>query len=73
MNRRELDQDPGSIENRVGRVTGMHGDTLTIEQQEEGHDLLLIHGPRGAHKYQFTVSREQLVRLAHDILGREIR
>lgn len=50
-------------------VTGTHGETLTVTGDFEpwgmldGELLVKVSGPRGACKYQFTISRQELARL----------
>jgi hypothetical protein len=50
-------------------LSGTHGETLTITNDFEPHGLLdgellvQVKGPKGASKYQFTISRQELARL----------
>lgn len=50
-------------------ISGMHGETLTITDDFERHSILdgelflHVRGPKGASKYLFTISRQELARL----------
>ena len=57
---------------RVARLTGLHDETVTVEKW--GGDIqydpvILVHGPKGAEKYRFAASSEELVQFARDILA----
>jgi hypothetical protein len=57
---------------RVARLTGLHGETVTVEQW--GGDIhydpvVLVHGPKGAEKYRFAATGDELVAFAHNVLA----
>lgn len=57
---------------RVARLTGLHDETVTVEQW--GGDIhydpvVLVHGPKGAEKYRFAATADELVRFARDVLA----
>lgn len=57
---------------RVARLTGTRGETVTVEKW--GGDIqydpvVLVHGPKGAEKYRFAATADELVQFARDVLA----